>query len=254
MGTGAFSGYRKKLGFTSQEATEVFLRAKDIVREPDLEYVMNLTQRVEEIVRSVDAISFAAIQQDSIDDFVERSIFQVFGKVQQNQLWTSLNNNGRSAEEVYFSWIRGYALAELMRHALAVILGVADRTITKSGADNFDSAETFKKTSDADYELNDGGLLIKFEIQCGFQGRYGDIKKSKFQKAASEAQNGFRTLAVHHDVFNGRVAVIRLDGVDLDSVNWTTRYENTMVKPISDHEFMWNLSEPPPSKDQLLLL
>ncbi len=86
-----------------------------------------------------------------------------------------LNNQGRRVEEVCFSWMRGFLVAEFFKDFIACLFGAQKETIKFFGGGNFESIESFKRSPKVDFLL-DNHLLL--EVQSGFQG-INNIKEHK---------------------------------------------------------------------------
>ena len=165
-----------------------------------------------------------------------------------NDILSLLNNQGRRPEQVYYSWMRGYVLSNYFLKALGLIFEVDTSSIYLIGDDDLKNIETFKRTPKADLEIQlNGKEKVRIEMQSGFTG-INDIKQHKVLEAKRVFNEfGFRTLAVHIDLYNGQVAFIKLDEIRDDSVNWITRQqmEGQTVFNIDQNHFIWKITEKP---------
>jgi hypothetical protein len=166
-----------------------------------------------------------------------------------------MNNQGRRSEEVYFSWMRGYTISNYFMKALSKMFSINLEDIQIIGEDDLGSIETFKRTPTADLQLELSGIgSIRLEMQSGFTG-INDIKHHKVREAKRiYDEDGTLTLVIHFDIYNGQVAVVRLDNIDDDSVNWITRQqmEGQTVFNIDQNSFIWKLTEDPPTKEDIV--
>lgn len=243
-----FKQYRKKLGFTSQNAAENFLSAKDIVPKVDLRYVRALNARLYEIVDRINTVVEKSIKLADINTFKKENIDRTFEIILRSDLLPVLNNQGRRPEQVYFSWMRGYIISNFFLKALGVIFEVDITKINLIGDDDFRNAETFKRTPKADLEINlKTNGKIRIEMQSGFTGT-NDIKQHKVLEAKRVFRDdGIHSLAIHIDLYNGQVAFVKLDEIEDGDVNWITRQqmEGQTVFNIDQNYFVWKITEPP---------
>ena len=249
-----FKEYRKELGFTNQGDVKKFFAGKDITSTVDYNYIELLNTRLVEIIKKINSLVSSNIKISNIDKFCTDTVELVFNKLRDNNIIQRLNNQGRRPEQVYFSWMRGYIIANYFLQALSQIFEVSLEDISLIGDDDLVNIESFKRTPTADLEiaLNNGNKL-RIEVQSGFVG-VNDIKQHKVLEAKRIFESeSISSLAIHFDLFNGQVAFIKLDEIEDDSVNWITRQqmEGQTVFNIDQNYFSWKLTETPPSLDDI---
>lgn len=244
-----FRAYRQQLGFTSQQATKEFFDAKDIKPKVDFQYIEKLNQRLKEIMTKLNETIPEALRIDKLEDFIEKNINTVLQTIKGNDILPRLNNLGRRPEKVYYSWMRGYLMAQYFVGALCKIFEVNPSEIKFIGDDDLDNIDTFRKTPKADLEIQlNKDEKMRIEMQSGFQG-VNDIKQHKVLEAISiKAQENIATLVMHFDLYNGQVAFVRLDKIEHSDINWITRQqmEGQTVFNINQNSFIWKLTELPP--------
>ena len=242
-----FKQYRKKLGFTSQTAAEDFFSAKDIVPKVDLRYIGTLNDRLCEIVDRINDVVTEEIKLRNLVNFKRDKIFRAFSTMHKSGILQILNNQGRRPEQVYFNWMRGYVVQHFFLKALGFIFETDVANIKAIGDDELKNSDTFKRTPKADLEISmKGKEKLRIEIQSGFTGM-NDIKQHKVLEAKRVFQDtGMHSLAIHFDLYNGQVALVKLDEVE-DGGNWITRpqMEGQLVFNISQNYFVWKITEPP---------
>ncbi len=247
-----FRDYRKKIGFTTQNDAKIFLGAKDIVPGVDFEYMKLLNERLIKIFATINQAISPEIKADDIGDFCRNNITDVFEIMKSNDIIKQLNNQGRRPEQVYFSWMRGYASANFFLKSLSLIFGVDLSKMQLIGDDDFKKVETFQRTAKADLEIAvPNNKRIRIEMQSGFTG-INDIKQHKVLEAKrTYEQFKVPTMAIHYDLYNGQVAFLRLDAIKESDMNWITRQqmEGQTVFNIDQNYFTWKLTEPPVSFD-----
>lgn len=243
-----FRRYRQKLGFTNQAAIKDFFRAKDIIPSIDFDYIKFLNKRIYNIVDKLNAVVADEIKIDNIGDFKKEHIDLVLKKMKQSGILPLLNNQGRRPEQVYFSWMRGYAVSNFFLKALGIIFEVNIADIDLIGGDDFKNIDTFKRVPKADLEIKlNSEERIRIEIQSGFTGT-NDIKQHKVIEAKKVFRElGMHSLAIHFDLYNGQAAFIKLDEIEEGGVNWITRpqMEGQRVFNIDRNYFIWKITERP---------
>lgn len=184
-----------------------------------------------------------------MDEFCARNIYSVYETVHRNDLLPRLNNQGRQPEQVFFSWVRGYATAAFFGPALEKIFNVTQ--IESIGDDDFSNPETFARTPKADLQLTlpESNESLRIEVQSGFQS-ISDIKLHKVREAKKVwEEKGMPTWVVHFNLFDGQVAFVRIDNVSDTDARWIIRpqMEGQTVFAIDYNCFVWKLTERPPS-------
>lgn len=146
-----FKDYRKLLGFGSQNAFKEFLGAKDIQPCVDFNYLNALKKRLIEIFSAINSIYCFKYNEYELECFFKNSIERVFSKIVDTHIIYKLNNQGRRPEEVCFSWMRGFLVAEFFKDFIACLFSAQKETIKFFGGDNFESMESFKRSPKADF-------------------------------------------------------------------------------------------------------
>lgn len=243
-----FKQYRKKLGFTNQNAAEDFFSAKDIVPKVDLRYVGKLNARLCEIVDRINGVVAEEIKLRNSTVFKRSRIFDAFSTMHKSDILPILTNQGRRPEQVYFNWMRGYVVANFFLKALGIIFETDIADIKTIGDDDLKALDTFKRTPKADLEIRTKDKeIVRIEMQSGFTGT-NDIKQHKVLEAKKVFNDkGIHSLAIHFDLYNGQVAFLRLDEIEDSNVNWITRQqmEGQTVFNINQNHFVWKITEPP---------
>lgn len=244
-----FREYREKLGFSNQNGVKTFFAAKDIIPAVDYNYIELLNNRLIEIMNKINSLVTDDIKIDDLNSFCAEKILQVSEKLKNHNIVSKLNNQGRRPEEVYFSWMRGFAISSYFLKALSLIFEVDIENITLIGDDDLINIETFKRTPKADLQINlTNGEKLRVEVQSGFQG-INDIKQHKVLEAKKiKREENISSLVVHFDLFNGQVAFVKVDDIDDNNVNWITRQqmEGQTVFNIDQNYFVWKIIEFPP--------
>ncbi|RVY52246.1 restriction endonuclease [Helicobacter pylori] len=239
-----FKGYRNLLGFNSQNAFKEFLGAKDIQPCVDFNYLNALKKRLIEIFSAINSIYCFKYNRYELECFFKNSIERVFSKIVDTHIIYKLNNQGRRPEEVCFSWMRGFLVAEFFKDFIACLFNTQKETIKFFGGDNFENTESFKRSPKADFLL-DNHLLL--EVQSGFQG-INDIKEHKVLEAKRRLiTDKIPTIVVHFDLFNGQVACVEISKIKDNDLNWITRQqmEGQSVFNISQNFFDYKITEIP---------
>ena len=173
--------YRKSIGFTNKDKCFAFLKAKDIVCI-DWNRLDLYNQRLIDVgVR---------IQKQLLvpnDMSVQEFILDSFRIMKEYQIIETLNNNGRSNEDVYYSWMLGYLIETLFVPFVQKELKL--NTVVRTGGDNLKCPENFKRVSNSD--LTDPTQNIVVDVQCGNGDGDTHIKKSKVDFAVNNGYNGY---------------------------------------------------------------
>ncbi|MDR2798997.1 MAG: hypothetical protein LBB07_00010 [Bifidobacteriaceae bacterium] len=243
--------FRKLLGFNTQSDTKRFFKAGDILPSINYEYIEKLNYRLTEIIVKINNVVMDDEKLDcnGLKDFIVNNVYKSYEKIKENGILPRLNNQGRRPEEVYYSWMRGFVIMNYFAKPLAQMFNASVNEISISGDDDLNSIDTFRRTPSADLELDTKFGKIRLEIQSGFTG-INDIKQHKVVEAkrlANEQQ--IITLVVHFDIYNGQVAIVRIDNIDDNNLNWITRQqmEGQTVFNINQNYFCWKLTEKRPS-------
>lgn len=250
-----FKEYRAKLGFSNQEKTKDFLGAKDVIPTVNYDYIADLNQRLVEIITKLHSVVESTIRPSDINTFCQDNIFNAFEIMKKNNIISKLNNQGRRPEQVCFSWLRGFVIANYFLKAISHIFDIELENIKLIGDDDLQNIESFKRTPKADLELNINSETVRIEIQSGFKGA-NDIKQHKVIEAKKvKNEHNISSILIHFDLFNGQVAFIKLDTIADNSIHWITRpqMEGQIVFEINQNHFVWKLTELPPKYSDLEL-
>ena len=243
--------FRSNMGFTSQERIKEFYKAKDLVCI-NWDKIRQLTERLKDIFTKLHSVVHTSIQIDNIDAFCA-TIDAAFRIMRDNNIFPLLNNNGRSPEDVYYNWMRGYCVAQYFTKAIAILLNVEENAICQIGMDKLDDIETFSKSPMADVEVRlQDDTTIRFEIQSGFTG-VNDIKKHKVDEAKRVFQSqGIRSYVIHFDLFNGCVAIVDISEIDDRNYIENNLFEGQKVFSIPVNAFIYKLVDPPPTFTEII--
>ncbi len=65
-------------------------------------------------------------------------------------------------------------------------------------------------------------------------------------------EHSIQTTCIHFDIFNGQAALVRLDSIEDNDVNWVTRQqmEGQSVFSIDQNYFRWRFLDPVPSLEE----
>lgn len=217
--TDYFSEYRKSLGFSNQAAAKAYLSAKDVVAAVNLQYIEDLNERLKDIVNKLNKTVPPTLRRDELL-FANEYIDEPYNIIIKNNILPRLNNQGRRPEQVYFSWMRGFVMANYFLPAMGMLFDLDYKNIELIGEDDLKKIETFKRTPTADLRLNLNGIgIVRIEVQSGFQG-INDIKQHKVNEAKKIAEKlNEITIVLHFDIFNGQVAIVRIDNIASDNLN-----------------------------------
>jgi len=249
-----FKEYRKQLGFNNQSSAKDYLAAKDINPAIDYKYINSLNKRISDIIRKINAtIHHSSRRSDSdILQFCGEHISNTYAVIKNSNIIPRLNNQGRRAEEVLFSWLRGFVVCEYFTQLIAKIFDIELNSIFHIGDDDLRNIETFRRSPTADLSIVINLRKTRIEVQSGFQG-INDIKEHKVREAIRiyEEMNE-PTICIHFDLFNGQVAFVRLDSIAMNDIHFVTRQqmEGQSVFSIDQNYFKWRLlDEAPHFKD-----
>lgn len=250
-----FKEYRHKLGFSNQNNLKDFFGAKDIRPTIDYDYIDLLNNRLYEIINTLNQVVDKEVKINDLQDFYKKNVEISFQKLKENNIISKLNNQGRRPEEVYFSWMRGFITSKYFLNSLSIIFNVNLEDVNLIGDDDLENIETFKRTPTADIELNLNEIdRIRLEVQSGFQG-INDIKQHKVLEARKIFKDkNIKSFIVHFDIFNGQVAILRIDNIDEQNINWITRQqmEGQTVFNIDQNYFIWRLIDPVPPFEKFI--
>ncbi|KKP77764.1 MAG: restriction endonuclease [Candidatus Moranbacteria bacterium RIFOXYA12_FULL_35_19] len=243
-----FRQYRQKLGFANQSDVKNFFGAKDIIPTVDFNYIKLLNKRLYNIIDRINAVVAKEIKTEDLKYFKKEHIDRSFSIMKKSGILSTLTNQGRRPEQVYFSWMRGLVISSYFLKALSLIFAVDISKINLIGDDDLKKADTFKRTPKADLEIKlNGKEKVRIEMQAGFTG-INDIKQHKVLEAKRVfLDSGKHTIAIHFDLYNGQVAFLKLDEIEDNNVNWITRQqmEGQTVFNIDQNYFIWKITDHP---------
>lgn len=237
--------YRRKLGFTNKERLKKHFKATDFV-------VVNWTriercnERLKEIFRALHPVMHPQIRITNIDLFC-RKVDETYQILKANNILPRMNNHGRTPDDVYYNWMRGYLVCEYFAKSLALVFDVEENSISIVGADQLTNIETFSQSPTADLEISLKDRTIRLEVQSGFTG-INDIKKHKVEEAKRILNSrDIASYVAHFDLFNGKAALIDISSIDDSSIHWENRaqMEDQKVFSIPDNAFVWDLTSTP---------
>ena len=254
--------YRTSLGFSSQVGTEDYFKAKDLysVNWPLIERyngrLVNIFEKVNSVITSDYKLTADEMAAFSAKISEAYQILKETGIIQKK-----FHNQGRSSENVYYNWMRGYAVNVYFMKLIADLFQVAENEIEQLGKDNIEqliatrNPEVFNREAVADLQIR--SKQIHIEVQAGFTGE-NDIKKSKAEDAKKRYdEEHWTTFVVHFDLFNGKLAVINmtsLSDVFPNDKDWdgNQRFEGAKTRKIPKDRFKWPITTELPSNPETL--
>ncbi len=245
--------FRVKLGYPNAEKLKKHFKGKDIV-EINWNKIELYNYRIKEIFQELNEVVHESIKHDDLSAF-NLKIDNAYRLLKENNIIPRLNNNGRNPEDVYYNWMRGYAVCEFFSKALSTVFGVPQDSIRTVGNDKLTDIDTFSKSPTADLEINIDNKPVRLEIQSGFTGT-NDIKQHKVLEAKRALSlEGIHSYIVHFDLFNGNTAVIDISSISDDNVNWQHRpqLEDQIVFSIPSNSFKWAITEAPVNYKEIIL-
>lgn len=239
--------YRRKLGFTNQTTLKKHFKATDIV-SINWDKIEKCNQRLKEIFQEINQAVNQSVHWENLSP-IQNEIDSAYLVMKENNIFPRLNNNGRSPEDLYYNWMRGYIVCKFFTPALSQIFGVQEDSIKTVGHDSLSEIETFSKSPVADLELEIDSKTIRLEIQSGYTG-VNDIKEHKVREAKrAYEQEQVYSYVVHFDLFNGTMAIVDITNINDNSVHWETRsqMEGQRVFAIPNEAFRWFLLDDIPN-------
>lgn len=237
--------YRVKLGYPNAVTLKNHFKGKDIT-EVNWSKIEKYNSRIKKIFHELNVVVHESIQYENIEIF-DAKIDSAYKTLKDNAIIPRLNNNGRNPEDVYYNWMRGYAVCEFFLKALSIVFGVPQNSIKTIGKDKLTDIDTFSKSPTADWEMKLGGETVRLEIQSGFTGT-NDIKRHKVVEARKVLSlKGIHSYIVHFDLFNGNCAVVDISSILDNNVNWEHRpqFEDQIVFSIPCEYFKWAITDAP---------
>lgn len=245
--------FRVKLGYPNAEVLKKYFKGKDIV-EVNWNKIELYNSRIKDFFRELNAVVHESIKYENLASF-DSKIDNAYRLLKENNIIPKLNNNGRNPEDVYYNWMRGYAVCEFFSKALSVVFDVPQDSIKTVGNDKLTDINTFSKSPTADLEIKLENKIVRLEIQSGFTGK-NDIKRHKVLEAnRAFLSDGIYSYIVHFDLFNGNAAVIDISSISDDNVNWEHRqqFENQKVFSIPSEAFKWAITDAPINYKTIIL-
>lgn len=169
------------MGFRNKAQLFRFLKATDIICI-DWDKINEFNERLVDIGCRVQK-NLIVPNNMSVRDFVLDS----FHVMKENKIIETLNNHGRSNEDVYYSWMLGYLIETLFVPFIQKELNL--NTVIRTGGDDLKNPKTFKRVSNSD--LSDPTQNIVVDVQCGIGEGVITIKKSKVDFALNNGYNGY---------------------------------------------------------------
>lgn len=237
--------YRSLLGYSNAEMLKKHFKSKDII-EINWSKIELYNERIKNIFQELNNIVHESIKYENLTDFNSK-IDNAYDILKKNKIIPKLNNNGRNPEDVYYNWMRGYAVCEFFSKALSVVFDIPQNSIKIVGNDKLTDIKTFSKSPTADLEIELENKTVRLEIQSGFTG-INDIKQHKVNEAKRIFSSvGIHSYIVHFDLFNGNVAIIDISSIDDNDVNWMHRneFEGQIVFSIPSNYFNWAITDQP---------
>ncbi|HZJ78744.1 MAG TPA: restriction endonuclease [Clostridia bacterium] len=244
--------YRNKLGFTNQATLKKYFKATDII-SINWDKIKKYNQRLKNIFMGINCAVHEDIRLSDVST-IDAIVDDAYQILSSSNIISRLNNYGRTPEDVYYSWMRGYVVCKYFSKALSLVFNIPQEEIRSVGQDQLTNIGTFSQSPIADLEITVDDKIIRLEVQSGFTGA-NDIKRHKVQEARRIFnQSCTYSYVIHFDLFNGAVAIIDISNIEDDNMNWEHRsqFEDQVVFAIPGNAFKWFLPNPPPSYSDIL--
>lgn len=253
--------YRTSLGFSTQGDTKDYFKAKDVY-SVNWPLVENYNDRLVDIFEKINSVitSSYKLTADEMAAFSAKisAAYQILKETEIIQ--DKFHNQGRSSENVYYNWMRGYAVNVYFMKLIAALFQVDENEIEQLGKDNIEqliatrNPEVFNREAVADLQIR--SKQIHIEVQAGFTGE-NDIKQSKAEDAKKRyREEHWTTFVVHFDLYNGELAVINItslyDNLPEDGWKENPRFETVFTTKIPDNCFKWYITTELPSNPETL--
>ena len=241
--------FRTSMGFSSEEKTKRYLKFTDET-PVDWNRLESCNTRVKDIFAKINKVIHSEIRIDLFE--FNNKIDYAYTEMRKNKLFQKLTNNGRNPVDVYYNWLRGYAVCEFFIKSISLIFDIPIENIKRIGKGDYTNIKDFKRKSEADFEIViNETLKYKLEVQSGFTG-VNDIKKTKIDIAEKvKNSENIESYLIHFDLFNGQVALCCTSNIDTKDITWITKFENSKTMPISSDSFKWNLEDKPKKYTEL---
>ena len=237
--------FRVKLGYKNAEKLKDHFKGKDII-DVNWNKIELYNSRIKDIFQELNTVVHESIRYANLTAF-NLKIDNAYKILRENNIIPRLNNNGRPPENVYYNWIRGYAVCEFFSKALSIMFDIPESSIKTIGNDKLTDIKTFSKSATADLEIKLENKTIRLEIQSGFAGK-NDIKRHKVEEAKRVLlSDGIYSYIVHFDLYNGTAAIIDISFLSDDNINWVHRkeFESKVVFSIPPESFKWAITDEP---------
>lgn len=245
--------YRILLGYPNAEVLKKHFKAKDII-EVNWSKIELYNYRIKNIFQELNNVVHESIRHENLTEF-NFKIDNAYNILKENGIIPKLNNNGRNPEDVYYNWMRGYAVCEFFSKALSIVFDIPQNSIKNVGNDKLTDIDTFSKSPTADLEIELEDKITRLEIQSGFTG-INDIKQHKVNEAKRVfASDGVCSYIVHFDLFNGNVAIVDISSIDDNDIYWEHRqqFEDQIVFSIPPESFKWAITDQPVNHKEIML-
>ncbi len=244
--------FRVKLGYTNAQKLKDHFTGKDIVNI-NWNKIELYNSRIKDIFQELNSVVHESIGYENLTAF-NLKIDNAYKILRENTIIPRLNNNGRNPEDVYYNWIRGYAVCEFFSKALSIVFDVPQDSIKTVGNDKLTDIKTFSKSPTADLEIKLENKTIRLEVQSGFKGK-NDIKRHKVNEAKRVLlSDGIYSYIVHFDLFNGTAAIVDISSLSDDNIHWVHRqeFEDQIVFSIPSESFKWAITDEPPNYKNII--
>lgn len=150
--------FRVKLGYPNAGRLKEHFKGKDIV-DINWNKIELYNSRIKDIFRELNSVVHENIRYENLTGF-NFKIDNAYKILKDNNMISRLNNNGRSYEDVYYNWMRGYAVCEFFSKALSIVFDVPQDSIKTVGRDKLTDIKTFSKSPTADLEIKLENKLV----------------------------------------------------------------------------------------------
>lgn len=150
--------FRVKLGYSNAGRLKEHFKGKDIV-DINWNKIELYNSRIKDIFRELNSVVHENIRYENLTGF-NFKIDNAYKILKDNNIISRLNNNGRSYEDVYYNWMRGYAVCEFFSKALSIVFDVPQDSIKTVGRDKLTDIKTFSKSPTADLEIKLENKLV----------------------------------------------------------------------------------------------
>ena len=246
---------RHRYGIPAKGKYKDHLQSRDIKRKIDHKHIENnINPRIiHEISHRIHNLLYEDIKPDI--ELVKTTILDMYQRMKDERWLEQLTNHGREREDdVYQKWMKGFAIIEVFKPAIAHMFNVGVENLTMIG----DDYDKFRKSSKPDMKVTlSNGVPIHLEIQSAFHdGKNHDLKKSKYIQGKERLiEDEINTIVIHIDVYRFRVAFINIRELISENILWENRdeMESKEVFPIPEESFVWRFLEPVPDLSHILL-